>query len=576
MSDFVIAFNRDQTPFFHPAPTLLQEFCSVPGLSSNPPQVERHDGFIACLFNPSTGSLLTSSHLGLGTSAAERVFNAEFSRRHLFAHTDLLGSRPIWYIFNANIFAIASSQFMLSAFITSKEINMSAVSWFLSSGYVGHESYLTQIKRLHPDTALSFELETWSCQTERRARGWATTSRFSGRPQDIASLIGAVLDDLDLRKPTVVPISGGADSRVLLSELCKRHPDQVIPVTWGARDSFRTPEHDASVARAVCERLNLRFTYLEELSDWDDVSHAFQQFLQLSELIVDHLLMQRLHPSIDRWCAENDLDLMIRGDETFGWRPVGNEQQCRDSVDLVFADDIAIDWPELDDVWQTQQVPEFMRRKGDESLASYRDRLYREVRCPGVLAGLNGGFARHLEIVNPFLDPRIVEAFASLRDRLRTNKAAFQKYADTILPGQKFAEFSAHTETRDLLKNEQVCGYIRSRLQDGEADERFGHAIVERLERALAQPKGSEENRNGWRLFAEEKVVQIVGKKRLRYALNMMPSRTRITEIRMAFRIVMTLEIMKRFSEVQRKVEEAAVRQCVTGGDGDRTDVKSC
>jgi len=328
---------------------------------------------------------------------------------------------------------------------------------------------------------------------------------------------------------------------VLLTRMSRRPNAPVLPLTWGAPDAFTTEKHDAVVAKRVCERLNLPFTYLEERTGWDDPERCFAQFVAYGEGMVDHLHMQSLRPPIAEWCATRGASIMVRGDEAFGWRAVRTEAQCRHGNDLVTAAELREGWPELRAYWKAQTVPSVMERRADETVPGYRDRLYREVRCPAVLAGLNGGYARHLEVVNPFLDRRLVTAFARLDDAARTNKRAFQRYVDRVLPDIPFAEFAAISETRDLLRRPAVRAFLGDRLGSEDLRDLFGAAVCERLQRGLAGAATGAPRRGRGALA--ESAIRLAGKERLRGLLTLLPSRPQVSAERMALRLVTVAEL---------------------------------
>jgi hypothetical protein len=543
--------HRSRRPFAPGLPEALADGCAVPGFARLPPRTVQRPGLLVCLFNPHVGASLSETGLELGAVARDPVLSIAFDDDQIVARTDALGSRPIWYAAWADFVALSSSQFCLAALLDEAGIDEDATSWLLSSGYVGHRSLVRGVQRLGGDACLTLDRRAWRLAVE--ASSPVTTCGEPVTAEGLRDVIDKALSDVDLREPAVVPISGGADSRLLLAKLAAAHADRIVPLTWGAPDAFAEAKSDAVVAKQVCQYLELPFAYLEELSGWSDAPAQFRQFVGLSEGLVDHLLMQRLHPVIARWCDDRGISAMVRGDEPFGIRHVRTERQCRHAVYLVLAAELRRDWPELTDVWAAQVVPETLRRAAGETLPGYRDRLYRNVRIPAVQAALNGGFARHLEIVNPFLDRRVVDYASRLADAERTNKRAFREYVVATVPGVPFGEIESISETRDLLRQKDFLVFLVDRLCSSDVSRRFGSPITARLTSSLRgklTDEGPVRRRGG---LVRNTLLGVFGKRRLRNVLAYLPAGATVDPRRMALRVTMVAEVEQRLRELRPK-----------------------
>jgi len=543
MSDIAVLAYRDPTRPLPPLADLFASLCTVPGFDCASPQFWKRFNTMACLLNPQYGSLFQNDRLGLGILVNDPVLSVVFENSEIVAQTDFFGSRPVWYFQDSDVFILSTSQFCVAAMFDELRIDHDTVSWFLSSGFVGHAAYDKRINRLFGNQKLSFDLKTWNIQiTSCLAQETDVFKSFD-------DVISEVLDDIKFDIPVLIPISGGVDSRIILSYMADKKKNKIKAVTWGRPGAETVEDSDAFVAQLVCERVGIDFEYLAEAPNWEDPEHAMAQYITYSEGMVDHLHVQNLRPMIARWCLQRQIGCMVRGDEIFGSRPVFTDRDARHSIDLYNAKEVARNWPEFGDIWSMQNPIAGMERLFGESPTAYRDRIYREIRCPGVLAGLNGAFARHIEVVNPLLDRRIVRYIEGRPDTERTKKQTYLPYAVKRMPGLRFAEFGSISETRDLLGRDDVRGYLRERISSREAKDFFGSSATERLDRELARPRRAVAAGAYFGSGLLGTVVRRVGKEKLLALRTAMWSYPGVEASRMALRAVAALEMIDRLGD---------------------------
>jgi len=551
MSDVVVLAHRDPT---RPQPQLTELFvslCTVPGFPAAAAQLWQRQGMMACLLNPSHGASFDEEHVALGILVKHPVLSVTFHGTEIIAQNDYFGSRPVWYASNSEFFVLSTSQFCIAALFNDIQINYDVVSWFLSSGFVGHASYDERIKRLPANSKLR-------CDIGRQILEITSLTKLAD-PQfeSFDEMLSAVLNEIRIDRTVVVPVSGGLDSRIILSVLSERNKDKIKALTWGRRGASDLKGSDAFVAREVCKHLGVDFNFLEEPPNCGDSEQAMAQYVAYSEGMLDHLHMQNLRPTIAGWCAQQQVGCMIRGDEIFGSRPVFSERDARRSIDLFSADEVSATWPEFSELWQAQRSIKGISRYPNEGPMNYRDRIYRLIRCPGVLACLNGAFARHIEIVNPLLDRRIFDFVEGLPEAERTKKKTFLQYAVKRMPDVKFAQFGSISEPRDLLCREEVRGYLRDRIVSRDARELFGSRAVERLDRELGRPRRSVTAGaySGSGLLGA--LVRQVGRERLLALRTAVWSYPGVEPSRMALRAVTAMATINRLHEAVRRGKEA-------------------
>lgn len=551
MSDIVVLAHRNPT---RPQPRLTELFislCTVPGFPAAAAQLWHRQGMMACLLNPSHGASFDEEHVALGVLVKHPVLSVTFHGTEIVAQNDFFGSRPVWYVSTSEFFALSTSQFCIATLLNDVQLNYDVISWFLSSGFVGHASYDKRIKRLPANSKLR-------CDIGRQLLEISSLTKLEDPHfSSFDEMLSTVINEIKVERPVVVPISGGVDSRIILSSLAEREKDKIKAVTWGRPGALDLQEGDAFVAREVCKRLGVDFYFLEEPTKWDDAEQAMAQYVTYSEGMLDHLHMQNLRPTIASWCMQQQVGCMIRGDEIFGSRPVLVERDARRSIDLFSADEVGRTWPELSDLWQAQRPIKGMSRHSNEGPMAYRDRIYRLIRCPGVLACLNGAFARHVEIVNPLLDRRIFDFVEGLPEAERTKKRTFLQYAVKRMPDVKFAQFGSISEPRDLLDREEVRGYLQDRIVSRDARELFGSRAVERMDRELGRPRRSitAGAYSGSGLLGA--LVRQVGRERLLALRTAVWSYPGVEPSRMALRAVTAMATITRLHEAVRRGKEA-------------------
>ncbi len=135
-------------------------------------------------------------------------------------------------------------------------------------------------------------------------------------------------------------------------------------------------------------------------------------------------------------------------------------------------------------------IPESLCRLSDESIPTYRDRLYHAFRIPVGLAGLNDLKAGHTEIANPLLSGSIVRTVRRMPDNLRTNKRAYAEFVREISPSIPFARFPADDACSDYLSTQAFVQYICDRLHDAKANDLLPANMCQALAKHVQESAG--------------------------------------------------------------------------------------
>ena len=176
---------------------------------------------------------------------------------------------------------------------------------------------------------------------------------------------------------------------------------------------------------------------------------------------------------------------IVRGDQLFGGSPVLTETQARTKrglallADFLPAEDVAsLELPE-------QHVPEDLRRRAGESVAGYRDRLYRQFGHPVIMAALNDLKSAYVELTNPLLYHSLVQAGCALSDAQRNGKRFWQDLVRDKCPDIPFAQRVAIPDMSGFLRRSEVVDVIRASLRAVDATTYLNAAALRLAENSL-------------------------------------------------------------------------------------------
>jgi hypothetical protein len=388
--------------------------------------------------------------------------------------SDFAGSRTLWYVLTERRFLASTSQRALVALLGDLDLDREAFAWFLSSGSLGPSaSWDRRIRRLGPGARLVLDRAAWTHTLHE------SPIDFSAEPmspeearQGLAETARRAVQSHDFRSPGwVLPLSGGYDCRFILLSLMEQGV-RLPTVTWGRQASLGQPGNDAYVARQLARHFGLAHQYLLTEGEAASAETVVDRFLAAGEGTTDQLFPYLDGMKLWSDLAAQGIDGIIRGDEGFGWVPVGSDAQARISVGLVLLRELL---PEAEAEQLSdggQPLPEAIQRRPEETLAAYRDRLYHAYRIPVGLAALNAVKAPFVEIANPLLSRELLQFVRRMPDPFRTGKALFSKIVQAGGPPIPYAKVGADDTRSNYLNTEPYCRWMESEL-DGEQGQRL-------------------------------------------------------------------------------------------------------
>lgn len=445
--------------------------------SPNEPTIIRDEGALLAVANPVDGLHQegTSACLGVmfppdeewttpGTDLPDgsyALFRSDERRTEV--STDIVGSRTIWYYKNDDVFVAATSQRAVVNVLGSFEPNDAAAAWLISSGTLGPGlSWDRRIRSVPPDGRLVLDVERWALERHRadcefRAQGGAKAA-LSDR---LETSLDETFADLDLDfSRWVLPVSGGVDSRYLLHRLSDCDPECV---TWGLPEDRHQQYNDAAIAEQLFDHYGVEHRFYD-LTPTLDAETVFDRFLVAGEGRVDHLsgYLDGFHMWADM--LERGNVGIVRGDEGFGWLPVLTAYDVRRTVGTLEVSD----WPKLSSLQvpgeDDQHLPSHLQRPYNETLETWRDRLYHQFRIPYLLAALNDLKLPYVEIANPFLSREIIETVRTLPDECRTKKRLYREHVNSVGPDVPEAKYGTGPSTERYLRHEEPLALIRDTL----------------------------------------------------------------------------------------------------------------
>ena len=448
------------------------------------PRLARQPGVTAALLNPNGAARMKNASIAIGTLldppadwhvpgaalpdgsfALLRVDDA-----HVEIAADSAGSRTLWYALTDHELIASSSQRAIVMLLGSFQPNREAVPWMLSSGTLGPAAaWDARIRRVQPGERVVLDRRRWRLKTSLPSLEFAADENAS-RAEHLERLSTAVVDacrrwSFDGRK-WVLTLSGGADSRSLL---CLLRDRGIGAVTWGLPHSADQDGNDAQVARALAETLAVPHRFFPLETPAEALETVVARFLAAGEGRVARISGYVDGFRIWKTLFDEGCEGVIRGDEAFGSVPVSSAYAARWTASLTTladyfsAEELAtFDLPE-------QTLPATLERRGNESLATWRDRLYQQFRVPTLLAGLTDLKTAYVEVGNPLLTASVLACVRTLPDELRTGKRLWHELVGHQLPSLALAKHVAIPSLTDFLADTRVLDLLLAELSSDSA-----------------------------------------------------------------------------------------------------------
>ncbi len=400
---------------------------------------------------------------------------------------DSVASRTVWFFKDENQIIISSSQRTIISLLSNFHLNEQAISWMICTGCTGPNSWDQRIRPVMPSTEIVLSKRSAEITTE-------ALPHFSNK-KSLEDVFQSVFSSFKPQRHLGITLSGGWDSRAVACQLVQQ---KVKPTayTWGIASSIDLPETDANVAQKVAEALKLPFKFLAHEAGQE--TGFLATFIKESEGRIDHVNSFSDGFSFWRQLNSEKVSTVARADEAFGWIQVSNDQDTRISLDL----NLPADYVNIREVFNLTNLPEpswpnSFAKKTNESLASWRDRLYRIYRVPYILAALQDPMLSFVEIINPLLDSRFVSWAMHQSDKDRTNKRAYKSVVKKWLSQVPVAKVPSIPEVDQLLSKPEIVEEIKTQLMKQNSYFNFNDSTLNYLLNGL-NPKAFVHLENIW------------------------------------------------------------------------------
>lgn len=469
-------------------------------IDARPPAMIRRAGLTAAVLNPGSTVRMQGASIVVGNllepagdwhvpgaplpDGSFALLRADDTFVELAA--DGVGSRTLWYALTDRELIASTSQRAIVTLLGSFEPNRDVLPWMLSSGTLGPlGGWDTRLKRVQPGERVFLDRGRWRLrvtveQTERTPDSSLSLDAHRER------LRSAVTDacrrwSFDARK-WVLTLSGGVDSRGLL---CLLRDRGLETVTWGQSLSEQKDGNDAQVARQVARILGARHRFIAIETGICDPEVVLERFLAVGEGRVDRMSGYLDGFGVWKTLSEAGFDGVIRGDHAFGSTHVRSAYGVRAKTSLTMLADYfparELEAFEL----AAQRLPQPLTRAPGETLAAWRDRLFRLSRIPTFMAALTDLKTAHVDVANPLLARSVVDCARTLPDELRTDKRLWRELVDTQLPHVALARRVAIQNVSEFLSHRRVLELLLAELTSERAVATFAPALQARCRATL-------------------------------------------------------------------------------------------
>lgn len=381
--------------------------------------------------------------------------------------TNKLASRTLWYYFDEKELIVSTSQRAIINILGNYEYNELAASWLISAGNTGPGlSWDKRIKHIDYSEVVNLDFESWNLKT-RKVHDVIISNEYNTNALDFEKILTDSLSKITLPETkNIITLSGGYDSRFVM-EMIKKNGIHIDAMTWGNQSSLLDKDTDGYIAQEVAKRRKVNFFFFDTAWNENDSFDEFMvKFITAGEARIDHL--SNYMDNFRMWdqISENGYELVVRSDEVFGWVPVADERNVRLLLEMCYINDYD-NFKSLKEYGMPSfEIPERYLKGEDETLYSWRDRLFNIYRQTFVQAALHDLFYPYVEMVNPLFSDSVINAARKLNDKERTSKALYIKAISKYVDYMPTASRSSYPSRENALKSKWAVDYLNDRLNE--------------------------------------------------------------------------------------------------------------
>jgi hypothetical protein len=396
--------------------------------------------------------------------------------------TDATASRAIWYYMDDKQFIASTSQRAIILYLGNFEFNEKVIPWMMSTGCLGPDlSWDKRLKIVPPDSSVILSRNDWKLEINTQPIVFKEEKNDDKTHQKrlenaLGKTFEAVRFDYD---KWALPLSGGYDSRGILSYLLSTSETKNLKtITWGLKTSLTDKKNDAYLAQNLSEKLRTSHQYFYTNLSSEPIEKVMNRFLINGEGRLDNFAGYMDGFKLWETLFESGIQGIIRGDEGMGWTEVSSPLTVRLSVGL----GLCSDYSNLKDIakkyFPEQEVPDNLKQRENESLKQWQDRLYQGYHTPYILSALGDLKLSYVEIANPLLSRKILEAVRTLPDHLRLDRALFKKIVNSRMPNVPYAKRHAEAVITNSVRQKKVVDLIVEELKSDLGRELFPEELL--------------------------------------------------------------------------------------------------
>lgn len=413
---------------------------------------------------------------------------------------DAVASRSIWYYIDDNLFISGTSQRAVINVAGKFSFDNRVIPWILSNGTLGPSfTWCKNLKVVKAGGSVILNRKEWTLKAKAGHFEYIEKPMTdeNHRQRMRQTMIDSFKSfNLDLSKWTL-PISGGRDSRGILCLLKQSGKDisKLKAITWGVKAALKDKSSDAYIGKQVADSQSLQHTYYETDHIKASVEEVFDRYIQCSEGRVDHIPGYLDGFALWKAIYESGSYGILRGDETFGWHNPVSEHNSRLLNNL----SLCSDYSNLEDFesygYEKQVIPDYLKRRENESINAWADRLYEEFTIPVQMSALNDLKLSYTEIINPLLAKQIMDCTNSLPDKLRADKKLFKEVVDRFLPDIKFATKQATAREENFFASPEAVKLMTAELSKPYMKDIFPEPLLKKVIASLNSDKAKTKDR---------------------------------------------------------------------------------
>jgi hypothetical protein len=475
-------------------------------IEPHPPKVTKDKNITTIIINPVSSVLIKNQSVCLGMmlkppeewwkptaevpEGSFALFRADSEYVELL--TDMCATRTIWYIKTDSFFIASSSQRAIVHFLQDFQPNLHALLWTITAGCSGPGfSWDNRIESMMPDSKLTLHRATWKLEIETNPVVFQIKKHnWKSAKETLLEALSRVFENLELDfSKWALPLSGGHDSRTILYFL--RDKKEMRCITWGISGSLEQRHSDAQVAKALADRFHFKHAYYPTDVGGENVSADFDRSIYATE--GRSATIGAYEDGLRMWehLFKEGIEGIIRGDEAFGVFPVSSELEAHYNNLFTTWEDYRNLQNLVEKNWEIakqQYIPNWLQPRANESLATWRDRMYQTYRIPYFLYGSFGRVCSYVENIEPLLTRTIVNFARTLPDKFRTKteKSLFNDIANNLIPDIPRSKYESRLQTKTVLRNEKIISHIVNTLNENKSS---GYLPVSLIEFTLSKLK---------------------------------------------------------------------------------------